>query len=247
MAMLPPIAYGVWVVLGTASRGCMLALVAMFLFTLFRSTPRQRAVTLAFGLIMVVTIPFLLTGNVRARLGTLFGDGNIDPGLAAEAQESRSVREYLFRQSVRYTVMHPVFGVGVGQFTSYEGNESTQAGRRGQWSVTHNFMTQISSETGIMGLVFVLLSLGTSWLMVGRTYKQAKKRGFTEIANACFCYQLAMVGYLCSIVFLAQAYHFYMPMMVGLAIAMTTVANRYMAAQQTPLPAPAPALPFAVR
>ena len=58
MAMLPPIAYGVWVVLGTASRGCMLALAAMFLFSLFRATAGQRAAVLAVSLVMAVTIPF---------------------------------------------------------------------------------------------------------------------------------------------------------------------------------------------
>jgi O-antigen ligase len=243
LALVPLLAYGVWVVLGTASRGCMIALAAMFVFALFRATPGQRAATFAFGLVLAVTIPFLLSSNVRARLSTLFSEKNMDAELAAEARESRDVREYVFKQSVKYTLMHPIFGVGVGQFSNYEGGESLSAGNHGKWTVTHNFMTQISSESGIPALIFVLLSLGTAVLAVGRAYRMAKNRGFRDIENACFCFQLAMIGYVGSIVFLAQAYHYYLPTMVGFAIAISTVAMRYMSAEQRPaVLSPAPPL-----
>jgi len=243
LALVPLLAYGVWVVLGTASRGCMIALVAMFLFALFRATPGQRAATFAFGLIMALTVPFLLSSNVRARLSTLFSENNMDPGLAAEARESRDVREYVFKQSVKYTLMHPIFGVGVGQFSNYEGSEQVSAGNHGKWTVTHNFMTQISSECGIPALIFVLVSLGSGMLAVGRAYRMARKKGFRDIENACFCFQLAMIGYVGSIVFLAQAYHYYLPLMVGFAIAISAAATRYMSAEQKPaVLSPAPPL-----
>ena len=153
--------------------------------------------------------------------------------MAGEARASREIREYVFKQSVRYTAEHPLFGIGVGNFDSYEGTEALSKGQHGQWVVTHNFLTQISSECGIPALIFVLLGLGSSMLMVGRTYQKAKKGGFRDIANACFCFQLAMVGYLCSIIFLAQAYHFYMPTLIGLAIVISAVATRHMSAQET--------------
>ena len=248
IAMLPPIAYGIWLVLGTASRGCMLALGAMFLYTLYRASPSQRAAAVIFGLVMAATVPFLLPQNVRARLMTLFSDSNMDPSLAAEARESRSTREYLFRQSVRYTIEHPLFGVGVGDFTSYEGSESLSKGEHGAWSVTHNFLTQISCEAGIPALLLVLMALGSAMLAVNRAYRAARKKGLTDIANACFCYQLAMVGYLGSIIFLAQAYYYYLPMMVGLAVVLSAIAMRQMGPSESPsVRAAAPAFPFAVR
>jgi hypothetical protein len=40
-----------------------------------------------------------------------------------------------------------------------------------------------------------------------------------------------MIGYVVSIVFLAQAYHFYLPMMIGLAVSMSLVAMRHMSVQ----------------
>jgi hypothetical protein len=63
---------------------------------------------------------------------------------------------------------------------------------------------------------------------VNRVYKQARRQGYTEIANASFCYLLSMVGYLTSIVFLSNAYRYYLPVMIGLAVCLTVCAQREM-------------------
>jgi O-antigen ligase len=246
IALLPPLAYGAWVVLGTGSRGCMIALGAMFLFALWRASPAHRIVTLVAGIGLAVMIPLFLPGNVLTRLGSLLNEeGAIsdNPGETSEALASSSARAYLLKQSLLYTFQHPVFGVGPGQFSNYEGNEKTAEGKHGQWHATHNFLTQVSSECGIPALILMLLGLISAILLVNRTYWMARRKGFRDVANACFCFELAMVGYLCSIVFLAQAYGFYLPTMVGLAIAMSMVAMREMSAQEKS----AVALPFAVR
>ncbi|MBZ5676737.1 MAG: O-antigen ligase family protein [Acidobacteriia bacterium] len=244
VSLLPLIAYGAWVVLGTASRGCMIAMAAMFLFALWRATPAQRVATLAMGVVIATAIPLFLPGSVLTRLSSLFSDKRPE---TVEADESSATREYVLRQSLSYTAQHPLFGVGPGQFPNYEGHESTTEGKRGTWKVTHNFLTQVSSECGVPALIFVLLSLGSALLLVNRTYLQARKKGFKDIANACFCYQLGMVGYVCSIIFLAQAYHFYLPTMIGLAVSMSLVAMRHMSDQEIPSAVSAPSLKFAVR
>jgi hypothetical protein len=64
--------------------------------------------------------------------------------------------------------------------------------------------------------------------MVFRTHRKAKQRGFVEIKNATFCYLTAMIAHLGAITFLSNAYEFYLPAMVGLAISMTFAANRLM-------------------
>ena len=63
-----------------------------------------------------------------------------------------------------------------------------------------------------------------------RAWRQARTQGFTEISNACFCYLIAMVGFLAAITFLANAYRFYFPAMIGLAISISFVAKRQMSA-----------------
>lgn len=64
--------------------------------------------------------------------------------------------------------------------------------------------------------------------LVIRTYRRAKREGYPEIADACFCYLLVMVGYLGSLVFLAEAYLFKLLVMVGLSVALSFAANRQM-------------------
>jgi hypothetical protein len=78
--------------------------------------------------------------------------------------------------------------------------------------------------------------------VVGRAYRSAREKGNTEIANGCFCYQLAMVGFLVSITFLSNAYWASLPLMVSLGIGLSVAAARQLAARPGPsqmLPIPA--------
>ena len=104
-------------------------------------------------------------------------------------------------------------------------------GKIGNWHATHCSWTQVSSECGVPALLLFVLGIGSALLMVHRTWRKARAQGFTDISNACFCYMVAMVGFLVAITFLANAYRFYFPAMVGLAISMSFVANRQMSAR----------------
>lgn len=236
-AMIPPAAYGLWLIFGTASRGAVIALAVSFLFILFRAQAKQRMALMAVGLILAVAIPLLLPGNAADRLASMFGSKH------EEALESGEARSYLLKQSLIYTVQHPLFGIGLAQFPNYEGRLSLEAGKAGNWHETHNSFTQVSSECGIPALIFFVLGIGSAMLTVNRTYRQARLGGYTEIANACFCYLLSMVGFMVSITFLSNPYRFYLPAMIGLAIALSTAAEREMAASPLPGPVRAPELP----
>lgn len=242
-AMLPPIAYGVWTILGTASRGALIALSAVFLFMLLRATFKQRMIAAISAVVLAAIALTVLPAATLNRLGTLFGEEH------AEAEESTEARSYLFQTSVRYTFEHPIFGVGLGQFQNFEGQTSVAAGKIGNWHATHCAWTQVSSECGIPALIFFVLGIGSALLLVYRTWRQALARSFPDIANACFCYLIAMVGFLIAITFLANAYRFYLPAMIGLAISMCFVAKRQMSAKATDIhfPGMIPRQPIAVR
>src|SRR5579872_6658509 len=227
LAMVPLMAYGVSVILGTASRGGLIALGAVFVFMILRATPKQRVLSLLATVVLGVVSFAILPGATLDRLGSLFG------GQHEEAEESSDSRSYLFWTSVDYTLHHPVFGVGLGQFANFEGKTRVAEGRTGNWHATHCSWTQVSSETGIPALLFFVLGIGSALGMVHRTWRKARAQGHADIANACFCYLVAMVGFLIAITFLANAYRFYFPAMVGLAISMSFVANRQMSAKAT--------------
>jgi putative inorganic carbon (HCO3(-)) transporter len=227
-AMIPPAAYGLWLIFGTASRGAVIALAVSFVFVLFRAQAKQRIALIAVGLILAVAVPLMLRGNAADRLASMFG------GQHEEALESQEARSYLLKQSLLYTMQYPLFGIGLAQFPNYEGRLSIEAGKVGNWHETHNSFTEVSSECGIPALIFFVLGIGSALFSVNRTYKKARQGGYSEIANACFCFLLSMVGFLVSITFLSNAYRFYLPAMIGLAIALTTTADREMSASQLP-------------
>jgi O-antigen ligase len=234
--LIVPAAYALKMILGTGSRGALVSLFFMFLFVIFRASAKQRLVAIVLAGLMAVSLPILIRGNALERLSTLFGDtgtGTVtadSEGLHEEAKESKEARSYLLKQSLLSTLKHPVFGVGMGQFSNYVGKLAQAEGKFGIWNETHNAFTEVSSELGVPAVLFFVLGIAHAFRSVSRIYRRARREGYTEITDASFCYLLAMVGYVVSIVFLANAYRFYLPVMIGLAIALSANAEREMAA-----------------
>jgi O-antigen ligase len=234
VSMFVPAAYALRTILGTASRGALIALAGAFLFTVLWAPAKQRVAAIAIALLLGISAPIFLRGNAASRLESLFG------GQHEEAQESEDSRSYLLKQSLIYTIQHPIAGIGLGQFPNYEGQQSINAGKVGNWHETHNSFTQVSSECGLPALVFFVLGIGGAFLSVNRTYRKARREGYPEIVNACFCYLLSMVGFMISITFLANAFRFYLPLMIGLSIALTATAKREMSLPPNHLRQPEP-------
>jgi O-antigen ligase len=244
IAVLGLLLDGLWIILGTASRGALIGLAAVFLCIFLHVSAPKKLALVAAGVAIVVAALTLLPATTRGRLGSMFG------GKEAEAADSAASRGYLFRTSVRFTFQHPVFGVGPDQFSAYEGRTSRAQGFHGNWHVTHNSYTQVSSECGIPAFIFFVASLGSAIRLVLRTQRMAKREGYPEIANACFCYLLAMTGYLVAIVFLSHAYAFHLPAMVGLGITLSFAAMKTIEADRDARQAaqsPAPAAQSAIR
>jgi O-antigen ligase len=232
-ALFGAIAYGLYLILSTASRGGMIALGVELLVFLWLANTAQRAAALASGVVLVVTVPLFLPALTVNRLATVFGETN------EEAAESSTDRSYLFRKSVQYTIQHPLFGVGPDQFSNFEGKESQSNGHHGIWHATHCAYTQVSSECGVPALLFFLGGIASALLLVGRLLRDAKRKGYMDIANACFCYILGMSGFLAAITFLSNAYTFHLPAMIGLAISIAFAGTREIT-RRSALPAALP-------
>ncbi|MCU1330434.1 MAG: O-antigen polymerase [Bryobacterales bacterium] len=228
LLLLASSGYGLMVVLGTASRGAMLAIAACFLFAITHANARQKMVAGIAVLVLVISAPLLLPQTTKTRLISLFTNED------AEAAESRDARSELFRKSLTYTMQHPVLGVGLDQFSTYEGLSSAASGVRGQWHATHCAFTQVSSENGVPALVFFTMGIGAAFLSVRKTWKRARLNGFTDIANTCFCYMMSVIALIVAFTFLANAYRFYLPVVIGLGIAISMTAARRMESSVRP-------------
>ncbi len=235
-ASVPAISYCIYLIISTASRGALLALIICALFAFLTGSSRFRIVLLVSLPIAAVVIVSLLPRTTLLRLATLTSTQSTSAGdvvLIQEAEGSSQMREELFKKSIQYTLQHPLFGVGPKQFASYEGGESTAAGRRGMWHQTHNMFTQVSSECGIPALLFFLCAIGSALRLAIKTFKSAKTNPMNaDIKAAAFCLMLGIIGFISAAFFLNLAYRFYEPALCGLCIALYSAAEREMAARQ---------------
>jgi O-antigen ligase len=207
----------------TASRGCVIALGLSFLMFLYFAPGGQRAMALAMGAVGVTLLLSFGSSAVLSRL-TDFSSGK-EQGAMTEAAGSRNAREYLFRKSVEYTLQKPFFGVGPGQFSSYEGGTVSKEGLRGLWQVTHNTYTQVSSECGIPAMLCYLWAIGSAFSAFRNIHGRARKNKDPEFTSAALCCMLSLFAFALSVVFLSLAYRAYFPMLTALAIAVTYVFN----------------------
>ena len=220
---LTGVAVGVLVIFRTASRGALLAIVVDLLFVLLRGGMRQRIALLCFAPITLAGVLILVPGQLIQRIRS-FSPHESD--VSAEAIESSMARSYLLRKGIEYTLQHPLTGVGPGQFSTYEGEHNKLFSGHGMWHGTHNSWIQASSECGIPGGLLFLAGWASSFLLVNRTYRMAKKRpDCRDIQQMTFCVMLAILGFCVAITFLNFAYFFYGPAMAGLAMAIWRTAN----------------------
>ena len=232
------IPYGIYVILATASRGGLVALGVGVLYTLVVN-PRLRIPVLCMAPIVFVTTVRLLPPSTWQRL-TSFSDTHS----TGEALESANAREYLLKTSLIYIAEHPLFGVGAGQFASYEGKSSREQGEFGMWHDTHNTFTQIACENGLPAFFFFIAGIGSSMVLLTRVYRASKDRPeCNEISVTAFCLMLAMVSFCAAIFFLNFGYFFYLPAMGGLATCVSSAATAEFQKTAAAVPA-APSNPY---
>jgi O-antigen ligase len=231
------------VILATASRGALVAIAVGFIYAMFIASTRQRIGMLIVACTMMLAVISFLPLRTWQRLLS-FSEANEISEASAEALLSSQSREYLLRKSLIFTVEHPIFGVGAGQFSGYEGKTSRQQGQLGMWHETHNAYTQIASENGLPAFFLYIAGIGSSMILLHRVYKTGKSRPeFREISTTAFCLLLSLVSFSAAIFFLNFGYFFYLPAMAGLAISVSCAAEVEFqkAAGAAPANSPAPA------
>jgi len=209
-----------WAVTLTYSRSGFLATVAavVYCFYEFGIKGKRKYLLVIAGFLALFLLPVLLPSNYGRRLESI-----INPSVDPTDRGSAAARKRLLELSLILTAKHPVFGVGPGQFQNI-----TET-----WFVTHNTYTQLSSETGIPGLVLFLLLLRRVFRNLHEIENTERFRTDPEAQVFASTLRAAFVGYLVSAFFAAYGYELF----IYALVAFTGVLYN---ACQEPLPAPKP-------
>jgi O-antigen ligase len=165
----------------------------------------------------LATIPFL-PGEASTRLASIFSPNRA----TSEAAESQMQRTALLMESLKFTMQHPLLGVGPGTFEEYQADEASKLGERGMWHETHNSYTQVSSECGIPAIVFYLAAIA----MTFGVFRRGRKSANADIRSVSTLLALMLVSFCTCMFFLSQAYGFGFPVMGGIAVSIDRMLKR---------------------
>jgi O-antigen ligase len=206
----------------TGSRmGLLVLAVGLLLFLVFASV-KQRVLAVVGMAVFFVLALLLLPQRITDRFTTYFDASNSPSSL--EAAQSAEARKAMLIRSVELTVEHPLFGVGPGEFMDAEAAEAADEGKRGMWHYTHNSYTEVSSETGITGLILFVFAFFGAYRGLSST---RSKYPDVRVRRAALFTQMAIVMTAIGAFFLSIGYGGIVPPIVAIsATFQAAVANK---------------------
>jgi O-antigen ligase len=221
----------------TGSRGSVIAASSMFALIFWLTRSKWKVVALglgAVGVLFAAAIAGAPSSTVH-RLSLLMHDQALLNDPASTSSEatadlasvaSQQQRRELFATSLRYTLMHPLLGVGPDQFATAVEQDAARSGQHTPWLGTHNSYTQISSECGIPALIFyaavIVLCLRSNLRLYLRTRDRPAHR---ELAALSRCLLAGTCVYAVSAFFFHMAYSADLPMLAGFTVALELVSG----------------------
>ena len=142
----------------TGSRMGLLAFVVVVLMFFIFGNSKQRMYLVVGCVLLAVVVPPLLPESTRHRFLILFQPGARATDEDIAAAESAQIRRELFFRSLRFTMEHPLFGVGPGQFIQADVDLAQEEHRKATWLYPHNAYTETSSETGLIGAALFIVA-----------------------------------------------------------------------------------------
>lgn len=224
-----------WMQVLTASRSGTLVVVFSIILTSFVVAPgstRGRIVQMGTALALIATI-CMAPPVFWQRISTLFdGDSASANTVQASADDSKQERETLLMRSVTYTIEHPLFGLGLGNFDVANG---TELATPDAWIGSHNTYTQISSEAGIPALLLFLALLGAVLRSMKRvmreTMNEPQDNELNLMARATF---VSLLSFMLGAFFAHKGYDYYVytaPLGVAVGVRQIAATNQAAAAR----------------
>ena len=217
-----------WMLILTASRGGFLSVVVSVILSwilILRGTPRGRFAGAAIAVVLIACVT-LAPAIFWERMGTVWddsGESQLASGIEQlAANESKEERLELLTRSITYTLEHPLFGLGLGNFELASGAQLTQANA---WMGTHNTYTQISSEAGIPALLLFLCLLVTAvrnLVTINKSFRSDQSCELRVMARATLA---AILAFSFAAWFAHLAYGYYFFYLIAVACGLHSIAK----------------------
>lgn len=207
-----------WMLMLTASRSGILSVVFSLVLTwllVLRGSSHGR--TLGIGLVLGLVLSLTFAPEVFwQRLGTVWDDSEVSTNLTtASAEESKQDHILALTESIQYTLDHPIFGVGLGNFDVVSGSEL------GMWMGTHNTFTQVSSEGGIPALLLFVSLFVTAIRKLHLTRKKILQSNTNADLNLMVSASIASLlafSFAGSFAHLAYEYYCFYPLAIAVGL-----------------------------
>ncbi|HYL52125.1 MAG TPA: O-antigen ligase family protein [Acidimicrobiia bacterium] len=197
-------------VLLTYSRGALIALIVVLVIWLWTTpTPRARTLIVVCGVGALLVGSLVLPSAYRERISQV---QSVVPGLGSRpgttSDDALRGRESAVIVGLRMFADHPLGGVGAGNFQSRYLDYAASVGlyRSGQPLAPHSLVTQVASETGLIGVIAFGSIVVGAFAALRRSRQDLLAIGQAENARLVAAIRNALVGYLVASLFLHAAY-----------------------------------------
>ncbi|MGH9573465.1 MAG: O-antigen ligase family protein [Candidatus Acidiferrales bacterium] len=226
------VAVMMWMLVLTASRSGMMSVAFSLLLTyalILRRSSLGNMVAAALALAMLLSV-CAAPGVFWERIQTIWSASAPANAVSASADASEEERSAVLVTSLRYTLEHPIFGLGLGNFSVARG---TETGVPSGWLGTHNTFTQLSSEAGIPALLIFLVLLGSSIRSMWRIARSERaSQGSSEIDLMARAALVSLAAFIFGAFFAHIAYEYFLYYPIAIAVGV-----QYLARTKEPVPA----------
>jgi O-antigen ligase len=192
-------------VIATYSRSGMIAMVICFVICVWEfgiRGKRPQVIVAAVAILFIAVGVAMSTPRYLLRLSTLIEGGDIQGSMDHGSLEAR---RGLLMDSIEVTFQHPIFGIGPGNFQAYMQD----------WHVTHNTYTELSSETGLPGLMLFLAALAVAFRSLKKIRKTPDYKGNPDVQLFTNGLRAGLAAYMVGATFASTAYTLFPYFMVA--------------------------------
>jgi O-antigen ligase len=209
----------IYLIVFTASRGNMISIVICLILVwslILRRSIKAHFIGAVFVLGLIGAVA-LAPSAFWERVGSMWDpDSYAASGVTESARQSQFQRKELLLDSISYTVHHPVFGLGMGNFAIAHGTDTQNAQ---SWLGTHNTFTQFSSEGGIPALVLFLCLL---WAVVSHMRQVIRTTGggpeMDQLRSLALATIVSLVSFVVGGLFAHLAYDYYVYYLAAIGV-----------------------------